>query len=333
MKVVFKGLFLAGILALLLLGGNLAWLASLRLDKIADLESNSQIAQTSLGPIEYSAQGEGPPVLVLHGILGGYDQGFLACDSLAAAGFRVLAVSRSGYLRTPLGIGTTPEQQADAMAALLDVLDISRVSVLAWSAGGPIAIQFAVRHPDKIAALVLVSPVTERFQALDPALAASAAKLAGAGFLYETAAPLFARYLTYNPREVLHRTLSVADNSSSAQRRAIAEYVVGDPAQLEWFGHLLNTLAPLDRRMPGVHNDLAQHRALQALPFEKITTPTLIIHGQADKIVPYASAERTAARIPGAVLRPVPGTGHLVQLGPEATSVRQTILNFLRAHS
>jgi hypothetical protein len=61
----------------------------------------SQIAQTPCGPIEYSSVGQGDPVLVVHGAGGGFDQGQYFAAPLAAHGFRVIAMSRCGYLRTP----------------------------------------------------------------------------------------------------------------------------------------------------------------------------------------------------------------------------------------
>src|SRR4030067_2562040 len=67
-------------------------------DRIA---SGSQIAQTPCGPIEYAVLGDGLPVLVVHGAGGGFDQGLDFGKPLAERGFRGIAMSRFGYLRTP----------------------------------------------------------------------------------------------------------------------------------------------------------------------------------------------------------------------------------------
>lgn len=96
-------------------------------DRIA---SGSQIAQTSCGPIEYAVVGDGVPVLVVHGSGGGFDQGLDFAAPLMWSGFRVIAVSRFGYLRTPLPNDASPSAQADAHACLLDVLQLSRVAVI-----------------------------------------------------------------------------------------------------------------------------------------------------------------------------------------------------------
>ena len=70
----------------------------------------------------------------------------------------MIAVSRFGYLRTPLPEDASAAAQADAHACLLDALNIKRAAVLGTSAGGPSSLQFALRHPGRTAALVLLVP-------------------------------------------------------------------------------------------------------------------------------------------------------------------------------
>src|SRR5215831_14251823 len=62
------------------------------------ISTGSLIAQTPCGPIEYAVAGRGPAVLVVHGAGGGFDQGLQLGGWLAQRGFRVIAVSRFGYL-------------------------------------------------------------------------------------------------------------------------------------------------------------------------------------------------------------------------------------------
>lgn len=118
----------------------------------------SLIAQTTCGPLEYAVAGNGPPVLVVHGAGGGFDQGLEFGTPLIQKGFRIIAMSRFGYLRTPLPENASAEAQADAHACLLDALGIERVAVVGGSAGAPSSVQFALRHPRRITALVLLVP-------------------------------------------------------------------------------------------------------------------------------------------------------------------------------
>ncbi|OYW52225.1 MAG: hypothetical protein B7Z30_16080, partial [Rhizobiales bacterium 12-68-15] len=78
--------------------------------------------QTDAGPVEVAEAGQGAPVLSLHGGMGGYDQALLLARCMVgdAAGFRILAPSRPGYLGTPALGRTTPAAQARLFAALLD---------------------------------------------------------------------------------------------------------------------------------------------------------------------------------------------------------------------
>src|SRR5262249_13648655 len=125
-------------------------------DRVA---SGGSLARTACGPIEYAASGDGPDVLVVHGAGGGYDQGLEFGEPLRRAGFRVIAPSRFGSLRTPLPADASPAAQADAYACLLDALQVGRVAVVGASAGAPSAMQFALRHAERCRALVLLVPV------------------------------------------------------------------------------------------------------------------------------------------------------------------------------
>jgi hypothetical protein len=146
---------------LALLAGLLAvGLAEFRRDmRLArDRVSRSSIVQTAAGPIEYATSGSGQPVLALHGTAGGWDQGLNAASGITPYGYRVIAPSRFGYLRTPWRGDASPVLEADTWAMLLDSLGIDRVAVMSWSAGAAPAMQFALRHPERVSKLVFFVP-------------------------------------------------------------------------------------------------------------------------------------------------------------------------------
>jgi len=72
--------------------------------------------------------------------------------------YRVIAPSRFGYLRTPLPANASHVAQADTLASLLDALGVTRAVVLAVSAGAQPATHLALRHPERVQALVLITP-------------------------------------------------------------------------------------------------------------------------------------------------------------------------------
>ena len=126
----------------------------------ARIAKGSMVVETPCGPIEYQEAGTGIPLLSVHGSGGGFDQGMAFAGGLASRGIRIIAMSRFGYLRTPLPANASAEAQADAHVCLLDALGIKRAAVLGGSAGAPSALQMAIRHPDRVSALILLVPLT-----------------------------------------------------------------------------------------------------------------------------------------------------------------------------
>ncbi|HYZ13673.1 MAG TPA: alpha/beta fold hydrolase [Actinomycetota bacterium] len=113
---------------------------------------------SSFGRIEYLDRGDGPVVLVVHGITEAADGGLRdLAEGLVPDGYRLLVPSRFGYLGSEMPEHATTEMQADAFAELMDSLGISDAVVLAGSAGSTSALHLGVRHPERVRALILVS--------------------------------------------------------------------------------------------------------------------------------------------------------------------------------
>ena len=96
---------------------------------------DSSIVATPYGAAEYADRGSGPPVLVIHGVMGGVDAGLRNVACHVPDGYRIIVPSRFGYLHSTLPPRAAPALQADTYAALLDTLDVDRVAVIAASAG------------------------------------------------------------------------------------------------------------------------------------------------------------------------------------------------------
>jgi pimeloyl-ACP methyl ester carboxylesterase len=107
--------------------------------------------------------GTGAPVVVVHGTPGGIDAAALMAGFLPHDGIAAILLSRPGYLGTELGDRTTVDQQADLMAALLDHLGVERAGVFSWLGGGPAGYRLAVRHPDRVNALVAFAAVSQAY--------------------------------------------------------------------------------------------------------------------------------------------------------------------------
>lgn len=254
------------------------------------LAENSKIIQTTCGPVEASVSGSGPPVLVVHGAAGGYDQGKIRSETFQEVTY--ISVSRPGYLRTPLSTGHTPQEQADAMAALLDEFHIQKTVFIGTSTGGLVGLHFALRHPQRCRALVLISAVNAslRFPVSPLALFS----------------PLLAD-------DFLPWTLLRAE-SLLLIRPNLRRQVAAQPEKLEVIDELVHTAYPMSLRLSGLLNDAIQIDHLENINLEQVQVPTLVIHGTADEVVPFQQGVRSASRIPQACFLPVYGGTHYCAL-------------------
>jgi pimeloyl-ACP methyl ester carboxylesterase len=238
------------------------------------LQANSSIIDTTSGPIEYSIKGEGPTILLLHGTPGGYDQSMATARMFKNDHFRYIAVSRPGYLRTPLQ-QKTPDAQADLYAALLDRLEIQKAIIIGTSGGGPSALQFALRHPERCSGLIMICGVSqcyseqEMLAALPPMRRFFASLLEFFIFSRNPGLFLIESALRYFPYPLIPEGL-------------------------------LQSLTMRDLRKVGYANDMEQFARISAYPLEQITTPTLVLHGDRDRDVSIKDAELVASKVPHA---------------------------------
>jgi pimeloyl-ACP methyl ester carboxylesterase len=269
------------------------------------ISAGSRIVETPVGPIEYGSAGQGPPVLVVHGGGGGFDQGLEVADPLVRSGFRAVAPSRFGYLGTPLPDDASPAAQADAYAGLLDALDLPRAAVVGASAGAPSAMQFALRHPGRTAALVLLVPaaypsrIDWRSGGVMPARTTAVTRLLfdvalRSDFLF-WAAPKIARNAML--RVILGTPPSALRNASAEERSRIFR--------------VLDDVQPLSLRRLGLLNDAAVVRSLPRYELERITAPTLVLAVEDCLYGTWEGARYSAEHIPGARFVGYPDGGHL----------------------
>jgi pimeloyl-ACP methyl ester carboxylesterase len=261
------------------------------------VSSGSQIAETACGPIEYAVTGDGPLVLVVHGAGGGFDQGLDFGASLVERGFRVIAMSRFGYLRTPLPADASPAAQADAHACLLDALGIKRVAV----AGAPSSMQFALRHPRRITALVLLVPAiyVPRPGGAPPVTTPRGTEFLidmglRSDFLFWAASRLARRAVI---RAILATPPAAVENASPEEQARVQQ--------------VLDHILPITQRRLGLLNEAAVIPSLQRYELERINVPTLTISFADDLYGTYDGARYTAEQIRGARYVGYPSGGHL----------------------
>lgn len=281
----------------------------------ARLAAEHTIAQTTHGQIEYSAWGEGPAVVVIHGAGGGFDQGRLIAEAFGGDGFHWIAVSRFGYLGSPLPADASTAAQADAIAELLDHLHIARAAVLGFSGGAPPALQLAERHPDRVTALALLSsaPFTP--------YAPPEAERPLPDWLYQA---LFGN-------DAVYWTLAKTNPGMLRNAFDARPELLRDPDEARFATRLVDSFLPASMRAAGVRNEGAAIDPRAAYALERITTPTLVVHSRDDRLNQFAIGEALAQRLPVVEFVPLDRGGHLL-LGHHA-EVRARVTGFLAAHA
>ncbi len=244
----------------------------------------TQQVPTSFGevPVTVTQQGQGRPVLLLHG--GAGPDSVAGFAGLLAGRFpvQVLTPVHPGFGGTPRPGGLDSARKlGELYASLLGQLGLTGVTVVGSSIGGWIAAEVALRAADRVAQLVLLD---------------------AAGL--DSADHPVADYFSMTLDQVFDISFAHPDRyridpaALTSEQQAVA---AGNRAALEVYGGRSMADPGLDARLAG------------------ITTPTLVVWGEADRMVTPAYGQEFAAAIPGATFRVLPDAGHLPQIeAPEA---------------
>jgi pimeloyl-ACP methyl ester carboxylesterase len=244
-------------------------------------------------------RGKGPAVLLVHGLAGQLAHFTYGIVDQLATEYRVVAVDRpgSGYSVRMPGASAGLAAQADALAALIDTLELGRTVVVGHSLGGAVALALAQRHPERVAGLALLAPLTHPVQDV---------------------APVFKGLKIAKPwmRTLVAWTLAVP--LSMVKRDEVLEILFGPEAAPNDFatrGGSLLTLRP--------SHFVAACADLAAIPedlpgmvprYPTMQLPVSIIYGRGDGILnPQNQGEALAAKLPGATLSLVAG-GHMLPI-------------------
>ena len=236
------------------------------------------------------------------------------CEGLAARGFRVVRFDNrdvglstrmpsAGSLATTammaralLGLPVRPPYTLDDMArdtvGLMDALGIGKAHVVGASMGGMIAQIVAIEHPERVKSLTSIMSTTG-----DRALPGPKGKVLRALLRPRPRDKAMAvrRYM-----EMFRLIGGSGYPPTEAELRARVERAVRRSYRPDGFARQLIAIQTAPSRVPMLR---------------RVRAPTLVLHGSDDPLVPLAGGEDTAANIPGARLRIVPGMGHFL---PEA---------------
>ena len=249
--------------------------------------------------IHWEAQGEGTPVLLIMGHLYSGRMWYPLLPALSVNHRAIWFDNRGTGESATTARASVADFVADALA-VLDAAGAARAHVYGVSMGGGIAAEFAMRHPDRMASLILGCTMMKTAQT--------------------PAAPWLAR-LVYRLPHGLFRALLLS-------RTTAASYGSSAPAAA-----VARDMQALTEERFTVRGVAAQAAAIGAYATTReavgrLAMPVLVLHGDEDRAVDVKDGRELAAAIPGAELKIFEGAGHnyLVAAGPQSTAA---VLAFL----
>ena len=243
--------------------------------------------------IHYEVDGEGEPLVLIAGTA--FDLSFWDDLLPELRGFRVLRLDNRGS-----GLSDAPdealsiERMADDVAAVMEAAGMPSAHVHGASMGGLIAQELAIRYPERVLSLVL------------------GATWAGGPTLSRAVRALPLLVSRKDPEDFL---------------RATAPFLSATPIPAtddRFPGH---ARAPRDKR--GLMRQMAAQMRYSSLRrLHMIQQPTLVMHGEKDRLISPLNARRMTRRIPGARLRLIAGAGHMY-LHDRPRESRDLLLDFV----
>ena len=242
--------------------------------------------------IHYVQAGQGPVVLLLHGLGSSLDTWRRNVEPLADAGFTVLAPDLPGHgdSEKPDALDYGPRTAVDFTGQFLSALGVERASLVGNSAGGLVAALFALENPEKTCRLALVAPGGIGRQV---SWVLRLMSLPGLGeFLFQ---PWIYSLMGINKR-VFHEPSSIPDEVLTEMARV--QFLPGSTScTLHSIRSSINLLG-LRRRW----------RILDRLP--QVSSPLMCLWGEEDIVIPVSHAGWIKDTIPRCLVRTFPQCGH-----------------------
>ena len=258
--------------------------------------------------IYYESHGDGEPLLLIQGY-GQYSEHWAALIPRLSKEYRVIAFDNRGTGRSdkPKIPYTTKMLAADAKG-LLDAIGIDSAHVFSVSMGGIIAQEFALNYPDKVISLILGCTLCGGKNQIVPTKEALE-------FLFS---PEMAR-------------LPVAERARvTVPWLWNKEFIDKNPKAVEWYVETTSKYPTPAHGYACQAQAMMGHDTYERLP--QIKAPTLVITGDADRVIPAGNSKIIASLIPNAELVMLENSGHGF-VDDAAAAATKEILDFLRRHS
>ena len=239
---------------------------------------------------------------------------------LSEGGFSVLTPSRPGYGRTPIEIGRSAAQAAEAMVCLLDSLQVQTRSVIAISGGGPTGVALAADFPQRVERLVLAAAITRPENRPNEPNFKNTTTFYGP--MHNVLWGILGLISRLSPRSMARQTLVLfsTHDPDDGMSRLTGE----DIEEISRFYHGHSS-------RQGASNDSTHTVGADVL--KAINQPVLVVHSREDNAVPFSHAEWSLGNIPDAELCEAGFTGHFFWIGPDFGFISQRMVEFLQKRS
>lgn len=289
---------------------------------------DGEVMKTTMGEIHYKITGEGPVLFFMHGGPGGIDQGILL-DHLIDEGYSLLVVSRPGYLRTPF-VPLSYEEQVDQYVELLNKLSINKVVAMGYSAGGPLALYFANKYPERIHALVMEAGVSTVYETPSEAPDSFWMKLLTSDRIQD-----FLSWITVKLIRIAFKTTfkSIIRLETLLDKEGIKRFidlVSKDKERRRWLMNLMNTTVPMSIRKLGLNHDVELLTSIEKIPVDNINVKSLLVYSKEDNDVKWLNAEYLKTNLKDFELLVTHG-GHMMWIGEDMDKIKSKRIEFLKS--
>ncbi len=253
--------------------------------------------------ISYSDQGEGEPIVLIHGFALDKRQWDPQVEELVSNGHRVLTYDMRGFGESDLPVNIYSHE--DDLSALLNHLSVEeKVHIVGSSFGATTAMEFATKHPEKIKALTLLAPSP------------------GPNFPQEDSPfPRFGQLAREGKLEQLKEEMLAHESMASLQNH---------PDALNQASEMIESYLKKSGGWHFINNDpavAAEEGGLTEEKMSEITCPTQILFGSEDYEFSEIAAEFVHKNIDNSNIQKIEGLGHLANLeNPHA--INNAILKF-----
>jgi len=290
---------------------------------------DGDVMKTSNGEIHYNLIGEGPVLFFMHGGPGGIDQVTLI-DDLVQEGYSLLVVSRPGYLRTPF-VPLSYEEQVDQYVELLNKLEIDKVVVMGYSAGGPLALYFANKYPERTYALVMEAGVSTIFEnPSEEVMDSFLAKVFMSNRIQDFMSWIAVITIKLAFKMVFKSMLKIETLLDKEKINKFTDLVSNDKERKMWLKKLVDTTVPMSIRKLGLNHDLELLTSIEKIPVGNINAKSLLIYSKEDNDVKWLNAEYLQANLKDFELLVTHG-GHLMWIGEDMDKIKSKRIEFLKS--